>query len=250
MIIPLIAFYMSCTAFAAISDANTVKVYRYKKNSNNKIALTFDDGPHPVYTKRILDILEKYNIKATFFMVGENVLNYTDAAIAVKSAGHEIGNHTQSHKSKLGEKELMREIVNCDEILFNTLGCQTNLLRPPEGVVLDSTLRCCASLEYSIILWNIDTRDWAHTKPTAIYDNVMQNIDSGDIILMHDYIGKGSPTPEALELILPRLLKEGYKFVTVSELISDSDCTEMINPSKVGREKIFTTNIYGRKENT
>lgn len=222
ILIPAMLIYLTLGIFAACEN-NTVKVYRYKKNENKEIALTFDDGPHPVYTTKILDILEKYNVKATFFMVGENILNYTETAQKVKEAGHEIGNHTETHKSDLNEKQLMREIMNCSEIIFNTLDYESSIIRPPEGLIRDSTLRCCSLLEYSIILWNIDTRDWAHTSPEKIYKNVMKNIDSGDIILMHDYINRKSPTPEALEMFLPKLIEEGYKFVTVSELIGNTD---------------------------
>lgn len=216
--IPFLALY---TAFGALAADDEVKVYRYRKNDKMQIALTFDDGPHPIYTVKILDILQKYNIKATFFMVGENIKSYPDVAMQVKAAGHEIGNHTETHKSNLCEKDLLREIENCSEIIFNTLDRETNLLRPPEGLILDSTRRCCSKLEYSIILWNIDTRDWAHTSPEKIYENVVKNIDSGDIILMHDYIAKDSPTPKALEMILPKLIEMGYTFVTVSELINE-----------------------------
>lgn len=216
-----IPFLMLYTAVGVFAKSDEVKVYRYKKNDKMQIALTFDDGPHPVYTQKILDILEKYNVKATFFMVGENIKNYPDTAKEVRSAGHEIGNHTETHKSNLCEKDLFREIENCSKIIFNTLDYETNLLRPPEGLILESTRSCCSKLEYSIILWNIDTRDWAHTSPEKIYQNVMKNIDSGDIILMHDYIAKNSPTPAALEMIIPKLLEMGYTFVTVSELIGE-----------------------------
>ena len=196
-------------------------VYRYKRNSNRQIALTFDDGPHPVYTARILDILKKYNIKATFFMIGENVINYTDIALRVKEDGHEIGNHTSKHLSarKSSQKELEKDMLECSEIINNMLDYKTSLMRPPEGFLVDSVINACNRLGCSIILWNVDTRDWAHTSSDNILKNVMQNTDSGDIILMHDYISHGSPTPEALELIIPRLLDSGYVFVTVSELI-------------------------------
>ncbi len=202
-------------------DKSFAKVYRYRKNENMQIALTFDDGPHPIYTPKILKILEKYNIKATFFMIGENILNYPKIARSVSDAGHEIGNHTFHHKvtSKLSESEIRDEIRACDDALFSILGKETSIIRPPAGNLIEPLLRVCGEIEYSVILWNIDTMDWTHRTPYDIYSNVMKNIDSGDIILMHDYIGKKSPTPEALEMILPKLIEMGYKFVTVSELI-------------------------------
>lgn len=196
-------------------------VYRYKQNQNKEIALTFDDGPHPIYTEIILDILKEYNIKATFFMIGENVLNYTDVALRVKSEGHEIGNHTVQHLTArcCTEAELVSDMVNCAEIIYQKLGVKPCIVRPPEGAIVTSVLRICSKINCSVILWNVDTRDWAHTSPQNIYKNVIENTDSGDIILMHDYIGKNSPTPEALRMIIPRLIDDGYSFVTVSELI-------------------------------
>ena len=198
-------------------------VYRYKRNDSMKIALTFDDGPHPTLTHEILDILERYGIRATFFMIGENVAQYPDIAKEVIERGHEIGNHTASHSytGRMGEDELLREIRDCENIFFNILGCETTLMRPPEGVVPDSLLRLCGSLEYSVILWNIDTRDWARPSPSKICNTVVSQVRAGDIILMHDYIGKKSPTPAALEIFLPKLIEMGYSFVTVSELIGD-----------------------------
>ncbi len=202
-------------------DEIYAKVYRFGKKEEKKIALTFDDGPHPLYTPKILKILEKYQIKATFFMIGENVKNYTEVARMVVGSGHEIGNHTFSHKvtAKLSELEIRNEIYECDKVLLSLLGVTTSVIRPPAGNIIGPLLRVCGEIEYSVILWNIDTMDWAHKSPSAIYDNVMKNIDSGDIILMHDYIGKKSPTPEALERIIPVLVEMGYEFVTVSELI-------------------------------
>lgn len=243
----LLIFFRSNISALAESQS-IVKVYRYKRNENMQIALTFDDGPHPIYTEKILDILEKYKIKATFFMVGENILYYTAAAIAVKEHGHEIGNHTKTHKSDLSETELMREIISCSEIIFNTLDCETTIIRPPKGLILKSTLKCCSMLEYSIILWNIDTRDWAQTPANEIYKNVTENIDPGDIILMHDYISRRSPTPEALELIIPELLSRGYKFVTVSELIGEEIDTNASARKTTSFSEIYDLSFMHKKE--
>lgn len=200
-------------------------VYRYKRNGSNQIALTFDDGPHPVYTERILDILKKYDVKATFFMIGENVVYYTDTALRVKNEGHEIGNHTVKHLSarKNSPDKLREDMLECSRVIKDKLGYQTSIMRPPEGELVDTVLNTCSRLNFSVILWNVDTRDWAHTSPERIYKNVIENTGSGDIILMHDYISKSSPTPEALEMIIPKLLDSGYVFVTVSELIRADD---------------------------
>lgn len=186
-----------------------------------EIALTFDDGPHPYYTEQILEILEKYNIKATFFFVGQNIENYPEAAGKVYAAGHEIGNHTYTHHrvKSMGRGELLRELNRCDDAIYQIEEYRTRLFRPPEGAYDDYVEEAAKAMDYSIILWSIDTRDWEHMPPEKILTNVTKNIKSGDIILMHDYIGKRSPTPEALNLLIPALLDKGYKFVTVSALV-------------------------------
>lgn len=197
--------------------------YRRVDNSDMKIALTFDDGPHPYYTARILEILEKYDVKATFFFVGQNIENYPEAAETVYAAGHEIGNHTYTHHRvrSMEHGELLLEMNKCDDAIYEIDEYRTRLFRPPEGAFNDDVEQTARSMDYSIILWSIDTRDWEHQSPDTILENVMKNVKSGDIILMHDYIGRNSPTPEALEMMIPALLGEGYKFVTVSELMEN-----------------------------
>ena len=196
-------------------------IYHCSSHSGSKIALTFDDGPHPIYTPMILDILRDNGIKATFFMVGENVELYGDVAARVLNEGHEIGNHTYSHPHIINtpQKELLKEILACDSSIYSISEYKTKLFRPPEGVVEHNTSVLAEKLDYSIILWSIDTRDWAKTPTDEIVENVLKNTEGGDIILRHDYVSHPSPTPGALERIIPALKNKGYEFVTVSELI-------------------------------
>ncbi len=188
-------------------------------NDEKKIALTFDDGPHPKHTEEILEVLDKYGVKATFFAIGENITYYPDAFQKIKEAGHEIGNHTFSHPH-IRQKDrtaLEQEIRQAEELLFPE--GETKLFRPPEGVCSDTVCRVASEMGYTIILWTVDTRDWSHPTPDAIVEKVQKNVKSGDIILFHDYIAAASPTPEALDKLIPALLAKGYRFVTVSELI-------------------------------
>ncbi len=198
--------------------------YYFKRNKYNRIAITFDDGPHPVYTRKILDILEKYHIKATFFIIGENARYYKDTLMEIVEKGHELGNHTFSHaiiKNK-NVSDIIAEIEDCRNAIYDICGENTVLFRPPGGIMAEVSSDDGEVFEnYDVILWSIDTMDWAHHKPEKIAEYVINNTKSGDIILMHDYIGKDSPTPEALEIIIPALIKKGYEFVTVGELISD-----------------------------
>lgn len=205
----------------AVGSGDDGNVYYRRRNDRMEIALSFDDGPHPVYTREILSILEEYGVTATFFMVGENVLYYTEAAEAVLAAGHEIGNHSYDHRrlTKLDEAGVRSQVMRCEEALASLGEYRPHLLRPPEGAMNATVRRVAREEEYRLILWDIDTRDWAHTPPDVIAQNVLHSVQAGDIILMHDYIGHDSPTPAALRRIIPALLEQGYRFVTISHLI-------------------------------
>ena len=207
-----------------VSEADSDEiVYHSRHNDRMEIALSFDDGPHPRLTPIILDILAEYGIKATFFMVGENVEYYPDAARAVVEAGHEIGNHTFSHRrfGKMTEHEMLDEISSCEEAISSVTENPVRFIRPPEGQMNSVMRRVVGTLDYRIILWDVDTRDWAHTPPAEITRHILDTVQAGDIILMHDFIGHDSPTPEALRMVLPELIARGYRFVTVGELVRE-----------------------------
>lgn len=219
------AFFLAvCGLFCSFSvEISASCVYRSVSLAPGKkqVALTFDDGPHPRLTKEILAILEAYGIKATFFMIGENVENYPDVARAVADAGHEIGNHTETHRhlASLDEAVLTKELEACKESIFRVCGVYPSLFRPPEGATPAFVLRCAEKFSYPVILWSIDTKDWEVKSTGKIADSVLSGIKPGAIILLHDYVGKNSKTPEALRVLLPILLEQGYEFVTVSELL-------------------------------
>ncbi len=195
-------------------------VYRSVSTDKKQIALTFDDGPHPSQTLQILDLLDRYNARATFFMIGVNVERYPDAAMEVIRRGHEVGNHTYSHSHlhAMGEWELDRELGRCEDALENLCEYRPHLFRPPEGVFNSFVEHCSEQKDYAVILWSVDTKDWETKCADSIVEKVLTSVRPGDIILMHDYVAK-SQTPEALERLLPKLRAMGYEFVTVSELL-------------------------------
>lgn len=222
--IVILAFAFLLIANTTVS-AKTTKVYhKIELNENSKkIALTFDDGPHPRITREIISILKEYGVTATFFVIGQNADNYPETMKLLAESGYEIGNHTYSHKNlkKMSEAEVNEEFRKCSETLLR-FGVEPKLMRPPEGFFSDEVIKVSRGMEYDIILWSIDTRDWAHTPADSIVKNVIENASGGDIILMHDYLSGYGGTCEALRVIIPKLKSEGFEFVTVSELISEN----------------------------
>lgn len=197
------------------------KVYCRNTLCKGKIALTFDDGPHPRYTKEILAILEEYHVTATFFIIGVNATNYPEDLRRIVAAGCEIGNHTDSHCriKALSSAEIQKELEQCEEHIYHLCGIRPRVFRPPEGMMNDSLKMVAAKMGYDLVLWSIDTKDWALNPPQEILKTVQNHIRGGDIILMHDYVSGGNTTCASLRLLIPMLLARGYEFVTVSELI-------------------------------
>ena len=197
------------------------RVYCRQLGDSKRIALTFDDGPHPRYTKEILEILKEYGVTATFFVIGVNAENYPQALRELADSGCEIGNHTYSHTrlTQMSEDDIKNEIQRCEEILMKSVGVKPCVFRPPEGMYPKESERIIEEMGYDIILWSIDTKDWARTPSHQIEQMVLSRTKGGDIILMHDYVSGGNTTCPALRNLIPRLLAQGYEFVTVSELI-------------------------------
>ena len=207
--------------FVAVAEEN---IYRSVPSAKGMIALTFDDGPHPRYTRQILDILKREGIKATFFVIGENI-GYYDSGIVedIINDGHELGNHTFNHEhtKNMSEEDFYRDVRACHELIKEKYGYDMKIFRPPEGYVDEKVRNIARELDYSIIIWSIDTKDWEHVGSDLIVGNVDKNASDGDIILMHDYVSKPNTTIGALERVIKHLKSEGYRFVTVSELISE-----------------------------
>ena len=213
-----------CAAIAAamilFSVSRVEPVYRVE-TEKKVVALTFDDGPHPEKTLKILDVLGKYNVAATFFVIGKNAEYYPEVLKEVADAGHEIANHTYTHASlgKCSPDAIEREISSAEDSILGACGAKTKLLRPPEGSCSRDVMNIAASLGYSVILWNVDTRDWAHKSAGEIFFNVKKNVRPGSIILFHDYTVGENHTVEALDKVIGFLIEDGYEFVTVGELI-------------------------------
>ena len=220
----MLVFILLISCVIPIAAAHQYEnIFYCHKNNEQKIALTFDDGPHPRYTAKILEVLKKYGIKATFFIIGQNAEYYPGIVEQILADGHEIGNHTYRHKhTKMLTDEIFEDDVKrCNSLISEKYNVTAKLFRPPEGYVDEKVRAVAKSLGYSIILWNIDTKDWEHASVDEIERTVLKSVSAGDIILMHDYVSGSNTTIGALERIIPRLLDENYKFVTVSELIKN-----------------------------
>ena len=182
-----------------------------------KIALTFDDGPHPRYTEQLLDGLKERNVVATFFVTGENAQNYPNIIRREQEEGHLIGNHTYSHiQLTSGNRETFREeLVKTNEILENITGEKVSFVRPPYGSWDKSFEK---ELNMFPVLWNIDPLDWCSHNAECIAAKVVEKAGDGDIILMHDYYD--TSVTAALEVV-DVLQKRGFQFVTVEEILFD-----------------------------
>ncbi len=203
--------------------ASSVNVFTKNASAEKKVALTFDDGPHPIYTPKILDLLDEYSVTATFFVIGQNVVNYPEAFKKLLDSGCEIGNHTYHHKnvSNMSEGDIRKELEMTEKAISDFTNIKPTLLRPPEGSFGKHLEKVCLEKKYDVILWSIDTRDWEKASAEQIVATVLNNIENGDIILMHDYVSHGAHTYEALKIIIPELLNQGYSFVGVNDLLYD-----------------------------
>ncbi len=192
----------------------------FRRGSGNVIALTFDDGPDETKTDDILSVLDEHGIKATFFMIGENAELYPEVAARVIEAGHEIGNHTYSHVtlSGLTPEKIERELCRAAEALNRISEHKLHFMRPPGGGYDGGVLSAAKKNGLAVALWSIDTLDWRHRSADAITREILENVQGGDIILMHDYVYGEAHTAEALRQVIPALKKRGYEFVTLSDM--------------------------------
>lgn len=192
------------------------------------VALTFDDGPSPVWTPRILDELKKAQVKATFFMLGRHVEKYPEVARRVAEEGHEIGNHTYDHRVILYYKpsELIEQLEKTKAVIKDATGQTTQFFRPPKAWVTEREKKYIKDLGYTIVLWTLNSKDWVTFDDKYMIKYLLRHIRPGDIILFHDSGGAFSAeggdrheTVLAVKRLIERLKERGYAFVTLSELL-------------------------------
>lgn len=180
-----------------------------------KIALTFDDGPHPVYTPELLDGLKERDVKATFFVVGKNIEGNEDIIKRMDEEGHLIGNHTYDHVkiTDMTPEQACAQLTKTSELVEEITGKKTEFIRPPFGA-WDNTLDCGFAM--FPVLWSIDPLDWTTKNTDTVVERVLDKAEENSIILLHDYY---SSSVEAALRIVDALQERGYEFVTVDKMI-------------------------------
>lgn len=198
-------------------DSVSQAVGRNMVLETKKIALTFDDGPHPYYTEQLLDGLKERGVVATFFVTGEHAKLHPDVIARMAEEGHLIGNHTYSHMQlkASNREEFKEELIKTNAVLFEITGKEVLYVRPPYGT-WDKALE--TELNMFPVLWNVDPLDWCSHNANCIAQKVVGVVMENDIILMHDYYD--TSVTAALQII-DRLQEEGYTFVTVEEILFD-----------------------------
>ncbi|MGC6466466.1 MAG: polysaccharide deacetylase family protein [Akkermansiaceae bacterium] len=184
------------------------------------VAMTFDDGPHPQNTPRLLDMLRARNIKATFYVIGGNVDRHPHIVRRIVAEGHEIGNHTYTHRklTSLGDAELRSEMKRTQDSIVRAAGVKPRTMRPPYGALNQRQRQLVYSeFTYPTIMWSVDPQDWKRPGPLVVKSRILSNTNNGAIILAHDL---HAPTVDAMPGTFDGLLSRGYKFITVSQLIT------------------------------
>lgn len=181
------------------------------------IAVTFDDGPgYNGASDRILDVIEKYHIKATFFMIGSNASNLTKNVKRKVALGCQIGNHTYNHEH-YGKNVTPNDIIKGSDAIEKACGVRPTAFRSPGGITTELIRKTCKQEKTPLYYWSLDTQDWKSRNADKVYNAVIKNVSDGDIILMHEIYGS---TADAFERMVPVLLKKGYQFVTCDELVA------------------------------
>ena len=200
-------------------------------------AITFDDGPHPADTPRMLEVLARHQVPATFFFLGRNVEAHPDVARAVVQAGHDIGNHTYDHPHlpSCGVRQVISEVRRCQRAIREATGLSPVIMRPPYGAQSAQSFLAIRALGYQIVHWSASGHDWLGDDASIVAGRVMKGMLPGRIILLHDNLepppGQTAwrpeqaglrdrrPTADALDDLIRTLRGDGYDFVTVTELL-------------------------------
>lgn len=216
--------WVESSSLASVPQAPTVpRVIWSAHPASRLVALTFDDGPEPGSTDRILAILRRYGAHATFFVLGRQAQQFPGYLQEIVRTGNEVENHSMSHRLllRLGGRQILSEIRTSADLITELTGRPPLYFRPPYGSYNRAVAGAAESLRETLVLWTIDTRDWTLRSPTGIARSVFRQIRPGAIVLMHDGGGPRQRTVQALVDILQGLRARGYAAVTLQDLLHD-----------------------------
>ena len=202
---------------AVFAPTRELPIYSVE-TSEKKIAISFDAAWGNEYTNYILDTLDKYNVKSTFFLVGFWVDKYPEDVKEIAERGHDVGNHSTTHPNmtELSQEKMIEEISVTGEKIENLTGKRPTLFRPPFGDYNDIVIRTCRENGYYTIQWDVDSLDWKELGVQSVVDKVTRNVKNGSIVLFHN---NAKYIREYLPLVIERLQENGYEIVPISELI-------------------------------
>jgi peptidoglycan-N-acetylglucosamine deacetylase len=206
------------------------KTFTGLSHGSRQIALTYDDGPNDPYTMRLLEVLTKDNVKATFFLIGRYVRQRPEIVREIAQAGHAVGNHTETHPLLIfkNEREVRQQLCDCRAAIEDAVGQHSNLFRPPFGGRRPAVLRIARELGMEPVMWNVTGYDWNAPPADKIVDTVSRRIRGGDVILLHDGGHKAmgadrSQTVLATDRLISMYRRDSYEFVTIPRMMSCTD---------------------------
>lgn len=213
----LLVFVVTFHHFFSFAQEKKLPIYRVKREEKI-VSISFDAAWGNEQTQHLLDILEKHNVKTTFFLVSMWVKKYPDSVKSIFDAGHDIGNHssTHPHLPKLGEEKIRNEIEECNQEVENITGKKPILFRFPFGDYDNKSIEILKDLNMYPIQWDIDSLDWMDKTCDQMCDRIIPKLKPGSIILFHN---GAKYTPDALETIIGKIESEGYKIIPISEII-------------------------------
>ncbi|MBP3963936.1 polysaccharide deacetylase family protein [Paenibacillus lignilyticus] len=198
-------------------------IFNEVKTADKLLAITFDDGPNPEWTPQFLRVFQQYGAKATFYVHGTNMEKYPDVAQRMDEEGHEFGNHSYSHPhmASLSKEEQTEELRRAEQIIVAVIGKRPSTFRPPYLEYNDDLLAVCEQFGYPVIhATNLDTRDWDMPGTEHIVNVTRAEVRAGSILLFHDGFGDRSQSLAAIQILVPELIEQGFKLVTISELLA------------------------------
>lgn len=200
------------------------------KTSQKMVALTFDDGPYPPYTEQVLDVLREYKVPATFFVIGRNAEKHPELVRRIVAEGHQIGNHTYNHVDllKTNRRGIADEIDRTNRLLQTITGDMPHVVRPPHGFRDSVVIDAMTERKLKVVEWSVSSRDWTNPGVDAIVRRTIGKVRNGSVILLHDGDGVAqsasrAQTVEAARQIIRELLAQGYRFVTVDEILANTE---------------------------